>query len=275
MSQAQHEIWVLKSLNKKNKYNELNSWFLKKVNKLSQGKSYMRKLSRRHIENLKKTKNIIYPNLEQAILALQQTSTAKFTESVELHANLNIDPKYADQQLRTTVILPNGVGKNNTIAVLTNETNFQDIVEAEIDLTNILVNESLVENISKGDIEFDVLIVTPEMMPKLAKLGRILGPKGLMPSPKAGTVTTNLVVTINEFKKGKFEYKADKTGIVHVTFGKSNFTAQQLKENLIALYNSIEQNRPPGVKGTYFKSLFICSSMGPSIEIDPTLFVQK
>ena len=235
----------------------------------------MRKLSQRHTENLKKTKNITFLNLEQAILALQETSTAKFTESVELHANLNINPKYADQQLRTTVILPNGIGKNITIAVLTSETNLQSIIEAEIDLTNIIVNGDLLENISKGNIEFDILIVTPEMMPKLAKLGRILGPKGLMPSPKAGTVTTNLVVTINEFKKGKFEYKADKTGIVHVNFVKSNFTAQQLKENLMALYTSIEQNRPPGVKGTYFKSLFICSSMGPSIEIDPTLFVQK
>jgi len=235
----------------------------------------MRKLSRRHIENLKKTKNITALNLEQAISVLQETSTAKFTESVELHANLNINPKYADQQLRTTVILPNGIGKNITIAVLTSEINFQSVIEAEIDLTNILVNEDIIENISKGNIEFDVLIVTPEMMPKLAKLGRILGPKGLMPSPKAGTVTTNLALTINEFKKGKFEYKADRTGIVHVNFGKSNFTAQQLTENLLALYNSIEQNRPPGVKGIYFKSLFICSSMGPSIEIDPTLFIQK
>jgi len=235
----------------------------------------MRKLSRRHIENLKKTKNITALNLEQAISVLQETSTAKFTESVELHANLNINPKYADQQLRTTIILPNGIGKNITIAVLTSEINFQSVIEAEIDLTNILVNGDIIENISKGNIEFDVLIVTPEMMPKLAKLGRILGPKGLMPSPKAGTVTTNLALTINEFKKGKFEYKADRTGIVHVNFGKSNFTAQQLTENLLALYNSIEQNRPLGVKGIYCKSLFICSSMGPSIEIDPTIFIQK
>ena len=232
----------------------------------------MRKLSQRHRENLKKTKNIIYSDLEQALLVVQETSTAKFIESVELHANLNIDPKYADQQLRTTAILPHSVGKNIVIAVLTNEEYSNDITEAGAD---IIGNEDLIEQISKGNIEFDLLIATPEMMPKLAKLGRILGPKGLMPSPKAGTVTTNLVATVNEFKKGKFEYKADKTGIVHVNFGKSNLPIQKLKENLIALYNSIEQNRPPGVKGIYFKSLFICSSMGPSIELDLTSFVQK
>jgi len=232
----------------------------------------MRKLSQRHKENLRKTKNIVYSDLEKAVSVLQETATAKFIESVELHANLNIDPKYADQQLRTTAILPHGIGKNIRIAVLTDDVNSNVVSEAGAD---IIGNEDLIEQISKGNIEFDLLVATPEMMPKLAKLGRILGPKGLMPSPKAGTVTTNLVATVNEFKKGKFEYKADKTGIVHVNFGKSNFTTQQLKENLIALYSSIEQNRPPGVKGTYFKSLFICNSMGPSIELDLISFVQK
>jgi len=110
------------------------------------------------------------------------------------------------------------------------------------------------------------------MMPKLAKLGRVLGPKGLMPSPKSGTVTTTLTETLNEFKKGKFEYKADRTGIVHVSFGKSSFTDSQLIENLTALYKSIEQNRPSGVKGKYFKSLFICTSMGPSIKLNLDVF---
>ena len=111
------------------------------------------------------------------------------------------------------------------------------------------------------------------MMPKLAKLGRVLGPKGLMPSPKSGTVTNTLKLTLTEFKKGKFEYKADKTGIVHVSFGKSNFTISQLMENLTALYKSIEQNRPPGVKGKYFKSLFICTTMGPSIQLNLDIFI--
>ena len=225
----------------------------------------MRKLSRRHKENLTKTQNKLYSNLEEAISVLKETSTTKFVETVELHANLNIDPKYADQQLRTTVTLPNGVGKQVTIAVLTNEENFQ---EAELAGADIVGNDDLIEQINQGNIDFDLLIATPNMMPKLAKLGRVLGPKGLMPSPKSGTVTTTLNSTLTEFKKGKFEYKADKTGVVHISFGKSDFTNIQLLENLTALYKSIEQNRPSGVKGKYFKSLFICTTMGSSIKLD-------
>jgi large subunit ribosomal protein L1 len=230
----------------------------------------MRKLSRRHKENIEKTKNKIYSNLEEAVNVLQETATTKFVETVELHANLNIDPKYADQQLRTTVTLPHGVGKELTIAVLTNDENFEEAKNAG---AQIVGNDDLIENITKGNIEFDLLVATPNMMPKLAKLGRILGPKGLMPSPKSGTVTSTLEKTLTEFKRGKFEYKADKTGVVHVSFGKTNFTNIQLSENLEALYRSIEQNRPSGVKGKYFKSLFICSTMGSSIKLDLNTFV--
>ena len=230
----------------------------------------MRKLSRRQQENTTKTKNIVYSNLEEAIKVLKETATTKFVETVELHANLNIDPKYADQQLRTTVTLPNGVGKEIKIAVLTNEENFQ---EAQFSGADLIGNDDLIEKITKGNIQFDLLIATPNMMPKLAKLGRVLGPKGLMPSPKSGTVTNTLQATLNEFKKGKFEYKADKTGIVHVSFGKSNFTDIQLTENLTALYKSIEQNRPSGVKGKYFKSLFICTTMGSSLKLDLNIFI--
>ena len=229
----------------------------------------MQKLTRRQKENLKKTKNTVYSNLEEAIKALKETATAKFIETVELHANLYIDPKYADQQLRTTVTLPHGVGKVLTIAVLTNESNFN---EAELAGADLVGSDNLIEDISKGNINFDLLISTPDMMPKLAKLGRVLGPKGLMPSPKSGTVSSTLTATLNEFKKGKFEYKADKTGIVHVSFGKSDFSENQLSENLVSLYKSLEQNRPPGVKGKYFKSLFICTSMGPSIQLDLDTF---
>ena len=229
----------------------------------------MRKISRRHKENIEKTKNKIYSSLEEAIAILKETSTTKFVETVELHANLNIDPKYADQQLRTTVTLPNGVGKQLKIAVLTNDENFQ---EAEDAGANIIGNTDLIEDITQGNIDFDLLIATPNMMPKLAKLGRVLGPKGLMPSPKSGTVTSTLKTTITEFKKGKFEYKADKTGVLHVSFGKVDFTDFQLIENLQALYRSIEQNRPSGVKGKYFKSLFICTTMGPSIKLDLNTF---
>jgi large subunit ribosomal protein L1 len=226
----------------------------------------MRKQSRRHKENLTRTRNKIYLNIEEAIEILKETATVKFVESVELHANLNINPKYADQQLRTTVTLPNGVGKKTIIAVLTNEENFE---EAKSSGADIIGNDEI---IAKGNINFDLLIATPNMMPKLAKLGRVLGPKGLMPSPKSGTVSSDLRTTVTEFKKGKFEYKADKTGIVHVSFGKSDFTNLQLIENLKALYKSIEQNRPSGVKGKYFKSLFICSSMGSSIKLDLEMF---
>jgi large subunit ribosomal protein L1 len=229
----------------------------------------MRKLSRRQKDIRKKTENSAYSDLEQAIKILKETSTAKFVETVELHANLNIDPKYADQQLRTTVTLPNGVGKIIQIAVLTNESNF---AEANNNGADIVGNDELIQDISQGNINFDLLIATPEMMPKLAKLGRVLGPKGLMPSPKSGTVTTTLASTLSDFKKGKFEYKADKTGIVHVSFGKASFTETQLLENLVSLYKSIEQNRPSGVKGKYFKTIYICSSMGPSIKIDLEAF---
>jgi large subunit ribosomal protein L1 len=229
----------------------------------------MRKLSRRQKENRKKADKPIYLNLEEAIQVLKETSTAKFVETVELHANLNIDPKYADQQLRTTVTLPNGVGKTVRIAVLTNESNFE---EATTNGADTVGNEELIETISQGVLDFDLLIATPDLMPKLAKLGRVLGPKGLMPSPKSGTVTTSLSSTLADFKKGKFEYKADKTGVVHVSFGKADFTEVQLLENLVSLYNSIEKNRPSGVKGKYFKNIYICSSMGPSIQVDLEAF---
>ena len=229
----------------------------------------MRKLSRRQKNNLERITKASYSDIKEAITVLKETSTTKFVESVELHANLNIDPKYADQQLRTTVILPNGIGKQVRIAVLTNEESFE---EAKSNGADIIGSEDLIDDINQGNINFDILVATPNMMPKLAKLGRVLGPKGLMPSPKSGTVTTSITSTLEEFKKGKFEYKADKTGVVHVSFGKSDFTEGQLIENLTALYQSIEQNRPSGVKGKYFKSLFICTSMGPSLQLDLDLF---
>ena len=229
----------------------------------------MRKVSRRQKNIRKKIENNIYSDLEEAIKILRETSTAKFVETVELHANLNIDPKYADQQLRTTVTLPNGIGKTIRIAVLTNENNF---AEATNNGADIVGNDNLIQDISEGNLDFDLLISIPEMMPKLAKLGRVLGPKGLMPSPKSGTVTTTLDTTVTEFKKGKFEYKTDKTGIVHVSCGKIDFTNPQLIENITALYRSIEQNRPPGVKGKYFKSLSVCTTMGPSIKLDLDMF---
>lgn len=229
----------------------------------------MRKLSRRQKENRTKTENIVCATVDEAIKLLKETATTKFVETAELHANLNIDPKYADQQLRTTVTLPHGVGKNIRIAVLTNDANIAEAKEAGADIVG---SDDLIEEISQGNLNFELLVATPDMMPKLAKLGRVLGPKGLMPSPKSGTVSTTLTETLSEFKKGKFEYKADKTGVVHVSFGKSDFDETKLSENLKVLYKSIEQNRPSGVKGKYFKNVFICTTMGPSIQLDLNAF---
>lgn len=225
----------------------------------------MKKLSKRlKIENNKIDKSKFY-DVEEAINLVKNTSSAKFNESIEAHISLNINSKYADQQLRTTVILPHGTGKTLKIAALVSQEKLTEAQEAGAD---IFGNEDLIDEISKGVLNFDLLIATAEMMPKLAKLGRILGPKGLMPSPKAGTVTSNLKTTIQEFKKGKLEYRADKTGIVHINFGKANFSESQLSENLKAFYQSVERNKPSGVKGKYFKKLTICSTMGPGIGID-------
>lgn len=231
----------------------------------------MPKLSHRQKENFQKIDSNFHYNLEDSIKLLKKTATAKFIESVELHANLNINPKYADQQLRATVTLPNGIGKKIRIAVLVSESRINEI--KTINNADIIGDEDLIKEITAGNINFDLLITTPDMMPKLAKLGRILGPKGLMPSPKSGTVTTSIESTLNEFKKGKFEYKADKTGIVHVNFGKSDFSEDQLTENLQALYKSIEQNRPTGVKGKFFKSLYVSTTMGPSIKVNLESFL--
>jgi large subunit ribosomal protein L1 len=224
----------------------------------------------KRLDNLRKLiSEIPKQNLDQAIDLLKKTGTAKFIESVEAHVNLNIDPKYANQQLRASISLPNGTGKTLRIAAFTEP----DYVEEVLKLgATIAGSDDLLEEISAGNLNFDLLITTPQLMPKLTKVGRILGPKGLMPSPKSGTVTQNLGQTIKEFQKGKVEYREDKTGIVHLSFGKANFSELELKENLTAVYSSIEKNKPTGVKGRYFKSFSICTTMGPGIEIDLNSF---
>jgi large subunit ribosomal protein L1 len=208
-------------------------------------------------------------NLDEGISILKQLGTAKFVESAEVHVSLNIDPKYANQQLRTSLVLPNGTGNTLRIAVFTEADYVPEVLKMGATIAGA---DDLLEEITAGNLNFDLLITTPQLMPKLAKLGRVLGPKGLMPSPKAGTVTQNLGEAINEFKKGKLEYRADKTGIVHLNFGKVNFSEEQLKENLVAVYNSIDKNKPVGVKGRYFKSFYICTTMSPSLNIDLTSF---
>jgi large subunit ribosomal protein L1 len=204
-------------------------------------------------------------NVENAMRLVKEVASAKFNESIEAHISLNIDPKYADQQLRTTVILPHGTGKSIKIGALVSP---DRVSEAEAAGADVFGSEDFIEDISKGILNFDLLITTADMMPKLAKLGRVLGPKGLMPSPKAGTVTADLKATVDEFKKGKLEYRADKAGIVHISFGKADFTENQLTENFMAFYNSVESNKPSGVKGKYVKKVTICSTMGPGIYLD-------
>ena len=211
-------------------------------------------------------------SFEQAVGLIKELGTAKFIESVEAHVSLNIDPKYANQQLRTSLVLPNGTGKTLRIAVFTEPDYVAEVLKMGADVAG---SDDLIEEINSGKLDFDLLITTPQLMPKLAKLGRVLGPKGLMPSPKSGTVTTNLVDSINEFKKGKLEYRADKTGIVHLSFGKVDFSEEQLRENLLAVYNSIEKNKPTGVKGRYFKSFNVCTTMSPAIVIELASFKKQ
>ena len=211
-------------------------------------------------------------SFDQAVGMIKELGTAKFIESVEAHVSLNIDPKYANQQLRTSLVLPNGTGKTLRIAVFTEADYVAEVLKMGADVAG---SDDLIEEINSGKLDFDLLITTPQLMPKLAKLGRVLGPKGLMPSPKSGTVTTNLLDSINEFKKGKLEYRADKTGIVHLSFGKVNFSDEQLRENLLAVYNSIEKNKPTGVKGRYFKSFNVCTTMSPAITIELASFKKQ
>lgn len=228
----------------------------------------MKNLNKRVKVNKQKITNRLYQK-EEAIILLKETANAKFIESIEVHVALAIDPKYSDQQLRSTLILPKGTGKTKRIAVIMPA---ESITHEYKLLADLVGSDDLIDLINQGNLDFDILLSTPDMMPKLAKVGRILGPRGLMPSPKAGTVTNDIKITLDEFKKGKLEYRADKTGIVHLLIGKSNFTNSDLLENLISIYTSLENNRPSGVKGKYFKTFHICSTMGPSIQLDLSTF---
>jgi len=223
-----------------------------------------KKVSRRLRALLEKVEDRDYTPLE-ALALLKETATAKFAEAAEAHIRLGIDPKYTDQQLRTTVALPKGTGQIIRVAVIARGEKVTEATNAGADIAG---SEELIEQIQKGFMDFDKLIATPDVMPQVAKLGKLLGPRGLMPSPKGGTVTFDIGSAIAEFKAGKLEYRADRTGIVHVMFGKAGFAPEDLLINLKALQESIDRNRPSGAKGRYWRSLYVSSTMGPSIAID-------
>jgi large subunit ribosomal protein L1 len=224
----------------------------------------VKRVSRRLQELQKKVEERPYEPLE-ALALLKETATAKFPESAEAHIRLGIDPKYTDQQLRTTVALPKGTGQTIRVAVIARGEKVNEATSAGADIAG---SEELIEDIQKGMMDFDVLIATPDVMPQVAKLGRLLGPRGLMPSPKGGTVTFDLPQAISDFKAGKLEFRADRTGIVHVMFGKVSFPPEDLLINLKALQETIDRNRPSGAKGRYWRSIYVASTMGPSIEVD-------
>ena len=223
-----------------------------------------KKVSRRLRALLDKVEERDYTPLE-ALNLLKETATAKFAEAAEAHIRLGIDPKYTDQQLRTTVALPKGTGQVIRVAVIARGEKVTEATNAGADVAG---SEELIDQIQKGFMDFDKLIATPDVMPQVAKLGKLLGPRGLMPSPKGGTVTFDIGSAIAEFKAGKLEYRADRTGIVHVMFGKAAFSPEDLLINLKALQESVDRNRPSGAKGRYWRSLYVSSTMGPSISVD-------
>ena len=202
---------------------------------------------------------------EEAFELLQKAAYANFNETVEVHFNLGIDPRHADQMIRGTIMLPNGIGKESTVIVITDGENESIAKKAGADEVG---SDELIQKIQGGWLDFDVLIATPNMMPKLGKLGKLLGARGLMPSPKKGTVTTNIESAVKEFKAGKLEYKNDKDGIVHIIIGKKEFKKEQLLTNFEAIYTQLQKDKPNKAKGTYFKSISISTTMGPGIKIE-------
>jgi large subunit ribosomal protein L1 len=203
--------------------------------------------------------------LEDAAGVVKKCATAKFDETVELHVRLGVDPKQADQQVRGTVGLPNGLGKSKKVAVVVRGDKQKDAKAAGADIVG---DADLVDQISKGFTDFEVLVATPDMMKDLSKLGKVLGPKGLMPNPKSGTVTMDVAKTVKELKAGRVEYKVDDYGIIHVPVGKASFSPDKIAGNARAVLEAITKAKPAAAKGVYMMSITLSSSMGPGIKVD-------
>lgn len=209
-------------------------------------------------------------NLSDAVPLVQKIKYAKFDETVELHLRLGVDPKHADQMVRGTVVLPNGLGKSKKVLVIASGDKQREAEQAGADFVG---GEELVNKIqSEGWTDFDAMIATPDMMRSVGKLGKILGPRGLMPNPKTGTVTPNVAQAVQEIKAGKVEFRVDKTGVIHAPVGKVSFATDKLLENASTLIQAVIKAKPPAAKGKYVKSVTICSTMGPGVHLDVTAF---
>ena len=225
----------------------------------------MAKVSKRFKEAEKLVDRDKFYTIEEAVALAKKTASAKFDETVEVSFNLNVDPRHADQQIRGAMVLPNGTGKTQKVAVVAEGDKAKEAEEAGADFVG---SDELIQKIQGGWFDFDVLIATPNMMGKLGRLGRILGPKGLMPNPKTGTVTMDIANAVNEVKKGKITYRVDKEGNINVLIGKISFDEDKLVEDFMAIYRTIAKARPTKVKGTYIKNLVLSTTMGPGIHVE-------
>jgi large subunit ribosomal protein L1 len=204
--------------------------------------------------------------LEEAIPLVQRVKFAKFDETVEMSLRLGVDPKHADQMVRGTVVLPHGLGKSKRVLVIAGGDKQREAQDAGADVVG---GEEIVEKIQGGWMDFDAVVATPDMMRAVGKLGKVLGPRGLMPNPKTGTVTVDIARAVREIKAGKVEFRVDKTGIVHAPIGKASFSTGNLVANAQALVDSIVKAKPPAAKGKYVRSITISSTMGPGVTVDP------
>ncbi|NLV17391.1 MAG: 50S ribosomal protein L1 [Syntrophomonadaceae bacterium] len=208
----------------------------------------------------------------EALEKVKELAKAKFDETVEVHIKLGVDPRHADQQVRGTVSLPHGTGKNVRVLVFAKGEKAKEAEEAGADAVGA---EELAEKIQGGWLDFDVAVATPDMMSVVGKLGKVLGPRGLMPNPKSGTVTADVGRVINELKAGRIEYRVDKTAIIHAPIGRVSFTPEALEENFDAFTGALIRAKPAAAKGQYMRSISICSTMGPGIKVNPITVMQK